>query len=80
MTASWGEVAPSITRGGRVGELQQERWAVRGEPRSRETFGLPAHGDFPGKGADTRVCGKARREWWVLSADRGHAAHRSDQH
>jgi hypothetical protein len=31
-------------------ELTQEEltWSVRGEPRTRDTFGLPAPGDFPG--------------------------------
>jgi hypothetical protein len=28
-----------------------ERWAVRGEPRTRAEFGKPHPGDYPGKGA-----------------------------
>lgn len=29
-------------------DREAERWNVRGTPRSRETFGLPHPGDFPG--------------------------------
>ena len=29
---------------------ERERWAVRGEPRTREAFGRPHPGDYPGRG------------------------------
>jgi hypothetical protein len=47
--ASWREVAAPIARSS--GEVQQRRWTIRGEARTRETFGKPADGDYPGKGA-----------------------------
>lgn len=30
-------------------EVELARWSVRGQPRSRATFGLPHPGDFPGR-------------------------------
>jgi hypothetical protein len=31
-------------------QVHGRRWEVRGEPRSRETFGQPDPGDYPGRG------------------------------
>jgi hypothetical protein len=50
--ASWREVAVPIARGG---EVQRRRWAVRAEARTRETFGQPAPGDYPGRGERDRA-------------------------
>ena len=34
----------------RLTETEARRWTLRGEPRTRETFGLPHPDDFPGRG------------------------------
>ena len=35
----------------RLGDLERKRWVVRGEVRSRETFGRPHPDDFQGRGS-----------------------------
>ena len=49
--AAWNAIARPVARGGLAyAELERKRWAVRGEPRTRETFGLPHPDDFTGRG------------------------------
>lgn len=46
--AAWNEIARPISR--IDPELLRRRWSVRGELRTREEFGKPHPGDFPGRG------------------------------
>lgn len=47
---AWNRAAQSIARGGRThAELERRRWALRGDPRTRETFGQPHPDDYPGR-------------------------------
>ncbi len=47
---AWNEIARPVTRGGPThDELERKRWTVRGEPRTRETFGLPHPDDYQGR-------------------------------
>jgi hypothetical protein len=36
---------------GRLSEVERRRWTVRGEARTRATFGEPHPADYPGRGA-----------------------------
>lgn len=46
----WRRIAKPIARGGpSAAELEAKRWTVRGEQRTRDTFGQPHPGDFPGR-------------------------------
>ena len=48
--AEWIKIATPIARGGQpYADLERRRWTLRGEPRTRETFGLPHPDDFPGR-------------------------------
>lgn len=47
---AWKEIARPAARGGLShAELERRRWAVRGEPRTRETFGQPHPDDYQGR-------------------------------
>lgn len=47
---AWNAIARPIARGGAAhAELERRRWTVRGEQRTRETYGDPAPGDFMGR-------------------------------
>jgi len=51
MAAAWNAAAAPIARGGLVhAEVEEKRWMLRGEPRTRGTFGRPHLDDFPGRG------------------------------
>jgi hypothetical protein len=44
---AWNEIARPVAHGGPSrAELERKRWTVRGEPRTRETFGLPHPDDY----------------------------------
>jgi hypothetical protein len=48
--AAWNAIARPVARGGpSYDELERKRWAVHGEPRTRETFGLPHPDDYKGR-------------------------------
>jgi hypothetical protein len=36
-------------------EVEARRWSVRGEQRTRETFGRPHRGDYPGRAQERRA-------------------------
>jgi len=45
----WQAIArPAANGGPSWAELERKRWTLRGEPRTRATFGLPHPDDFPG--------------------------------
>jgi hypothetical protein len=47
---AWNRIARPIARGGRShAELERNRWTVRGETRTRETFGQPHPDDYLGQ-------------------------------
>lgn len=46
---AWNEIARPVAR--IDPELKRKRWTVRGQPRTRETFGQPHPDDFTGQGA-----------------------------
>jgi hypothetical protein len=52
----WHEMAQRVARGDprSYAELERERWKVHGEPRTRETFGLPHPADRRPLGAKDR--------------------------
>jgi hypothetical protein len=50
MARLWSEHAGPIARS--EPRLLRRRWSLRGEPRSRETFGRPHRDDYPGQGGD----------------------------
>lgn len=46
----WNRIARPIARSSTsAAELEAKRWTVRGERRTRETFGQPHPGDYPGQ-------------------------------
>ena len=45
--AAWNEIARPVAR--IDPERKRKRWAVRGEQRTRETFGQPHPGDYKGR-------------------------------
>jgi hypothetical protein len=48
--AEWNAIARPVARGGPAyAEIERKRWTVRGEVRTRETFGQPHPGDYPGR-------------------------------
>jgi hypothetical protein len=48
----WRAIARPIARGGQAhADLERIRWTVRGEVRTRETFGQPHPGDYMGQDA-----------------------------
>jgi len=48
----WRDVAGPVAAGGpSFAELERRRWELRGEARTRETFGGAHAGDYPGQGA-----------------------------
>lgn len=52
MARGWREVAGPVARGGPpYAELERRRWMLRGEPRTRQTFGWPHRDDHPGNDA-----------------------------
>jgi hypothetical protein len=62
ISQAWHEVAAPVARGGpSYAELESARWAVHGEPRTRETFGQPHPDDYLGREAEAaREAGKQR--------------------
>lgn len=46
--ADWARMARRITRGPAYAEIEARRWELRGEPRTRATFGQPHPADYPG--------------------------------
>ncbi len=47
---AWNQIARPIARGGPAhAEIERKRWTVRGEARTRETFGEPHPGDYMGQ-------------------------------
>lgn len=45
----WNRIARPVARGGPAhADLERKRWTVRGEQRTRETFGQPHPDDYPG--------------------------------
>jgi hypothetical protein len=46
---AWNDIARPVTRADPA--LQRRRWTLRGEQRTRETFGRPHRDDFTGRGA-----------------------------
>jgi len=51
---AWNRIARPIARGGTAhAEIEQRRWTVRGEQRTRETYGQPHQGDYKGREAAT---------------------------
>jgi len=50
MAAHWHAVAEPVARGGpSYAEVERRRWQVRGEERTRQTFGQPHPADFLGR-------------------------------
>ena len=48
--AEWNAIARPVARGGTAhAELERRRWTVRGEVRTRETYGEPHPGDYMGR-------------------------------
>ena len=46
----WNAIARPVARGGPAyAEIERKRWTVRGEQRTRETFGQPHPGDYLGR-------------------------------
>lgn len=43
---AWQEMARSVARNG---EVMARRWMLRGQPRTRGTFGQPHPADYPGR-------------------------------
>lgn len=53
MAQCWHEIADPIACGGpSYAELERRRWMLRGEQRTRKTFGQPHADDFLGGGAE----------------------------
>lgn len=46
---AWATIAGPASRGRPFAELELKRWAVRGEPRTREAFSQPHPGDYQGR-------------------------------
>lgn len=47
---AWAARPARIVRDGpALGDLERQRWTVRGEPRDRLAFGLPHSDDYPGQ-------------------------------
>lgn len=47
---AWRTVAGPVAEGGTTyAELERRRWTVRGEQRTRETYGQPHPDDYPGQ-------------------------------
>jgi len=51
MTEAWHAIADPVAHGGPAhADLEARRWMLRGEPRTRATFGQPHRDDFPRRG------------------------------
>ena len=46
---AWDRIARPASRAAPFREFERRRWAVRGEPRTRETFSQPHPGDYQGR-------------------------------
>ena len=52
LAAAWHAVADPVSRSRpSYAELERRRWMLRGEPRTRATFGQPHHADYEGAAA-----------------------------
>lgn len=49
LAEDWRVMAADVPHGPTWAEVEERRWTVRGERRTRETFADPHPGDFPGR-------------------------------
>jgi hypothetical protein len=51
LAEAWNRIARPVSRGAPLAEIERRRWSVRGETRTRHSYGQPAPGDYPGREA-----------------------------